>query len=65
MYTTDYDLIVAREKSRAFREEMKMLRMAQVAEAEKAGQPGLLARLVAMTSRVAHLPMPGREGAAA
>jgi hypothetical protein len=65
MYTTEYDLIVAQDRSRAFREEMRLLRLAQSAEGKTESRPSLLDRLITFTSRGAHVQTTQRNGAAA
>jgi len=66
MYLTDYDLVIAEDRSRALRDEMKALRLARAARAETTDRPGLFDRLVALASRGAHVHVPHRKvGAAA
>ena len=65
MYTTDYDLVVAQDRSRALREEMKLIRLAQAAQVETTERPSLLERLIAFTGRGARIRTTHRTGAAA
>ena len=66
MYLTDYDLVIAEDRSRALRDEMKAIRLARAARAKTTDRPGVIDRLVALTRRGAHVQMPHRKvGAAA
>ncbi len=66
MYATEYDLLVAEDRLRSRRDEMKALRMARAARTTTTDRPSLLDRLLALTSRGAHIQAPDRKvGAAA
>jgi hypothetical protein len=67
MYSTEYDLIVAEDRSCALRDEMRAIRLARAAQqAETADRPGLFDRLAALVSRGAHVQTSHRKvGAAA
>ena len=66
MYATEYDLLVAADRCRDRRDEMKMICLASAAQAEKLERPSLLDRLMERTSRALHFQAPRRKvGAAA
>lgn len=66
MYATEYDLLVAADRCRDRRDEMKMIRLASAAQAEKLERPSLFDRLMERTSRALHFQAPHRKvGAAA
>ena len=66
MYATEYDLMVAEDRLRDRRDEMKALRMAQAVQAETTGRPSLLDRLISLANRGAQVQAPQRKvGAAA
>lgn len=66
MYATEYDLIVAEDRLRGRRDEMKAIRMARAARPETPARPSLLDRLLALAGRGAHIQAPHRKvGAAA
>jgi hypothetical protein len=65
MYPTEYDLIVAEDRGRELQNEMKAIRLGQIARAERMEQPSLLDRLVALTSRGAHIHVSDRKAGAA
>ena len=61
MYTSEYDLIVAEDRARALRDEMRAIRLARAARTETADGPSLFDRLVGLASRVAHVQAPRRK----
>ena len=66
MYATEYDLMVASDRLRDRRDEMRAIRLARTAKAEALVRPSLLDRLIALTSRGAQVQAPHRKiGAAA
>jgi hypothetical protein len=66
MYATEYDLIVAEDRFRDLRHEMRAIRLAQAAQAEMTDHQSLFDRLIGMTSRGARIWAPRRKvGAAA
>ena len=66
MYLTEYELTVARDRSRAARDEMWAIRLAQAVQPETPARPSLLNRLVALAGRGASIPRDHRKvGAAA
>ena len=65
MYATEYDLIVAEDRLRDRRDEMKSIRMAKAAQAETPARPSLIDRLIGLTSRGAQVQAPHRKAGAA
>lgn len=65
MYATEYDLLVAEDRCRDRREEMRAIKLAQAATAMTTDRPSLLDRLLALTSRGAQIEAPHRQAGAA
>jgi len=66
MYITEYDLMVAEDRTRELQSEMRAIRMAKAARAEIADHPSLLDRLAALAGRGTHgQASRGKVGAAA
>jgi hypothetical protein len=66
MYATEYDLIVAEDRLRGRRDEMKAIRMARAARPETPARPSRLDRLLALAGCGEHIQAPHRKvGAAA
>ena len=66
MYATEYDLLVAEHQLADRRNEMKAIHIAQSVQATTTERPGLLDRLLALTTRGAQIQAPHRKvGAAA
>ena len=61
MYTTEYDLALAHDRFVELQAEMKAIRMAQASKAQSSEHPSLLDRLIAWTSRGAHIHAPHRK----
>ena len=61
MVATEYDLLVAEDRSRALRDEMKAISLARAARSESAPGPSLLDRLISLVSRGAHILAPHRK----
>ena len=55
MYTTEYDLMVAQNKSREFQNEMMAIRLAQSLRAESKQGPSLLDKIVSFASHSLHI----------
>jgi hypothetical protein len=66
MYATEYDLMVASDRLRDRRDEMRAIRLARAAQAEAIVRPSLLDRLIALATGGAQVQAPhGNVGAAA
>jgi hypothetical protein len=65
MYTTEYDLLVARDHYAEMRNEMDAIRMAQAIQAKSHHRPSLLDWVMLLTSRVQPAPAPQRHVGAA
>jgi hypothetical protein len=66
MVTSEYDLLVARDRFIELREEMRAINLAQRAKTEAGQQPSILDRVFSLFNRGAHVQAPSRKvGAAA
>ena len=66
MYATEYDLLVAEDRLRDRRDEMKSIRLAKAAQAQTTDRGSSIDRLLAFTARGALLRgAEGKAGAAA
>ena len=65
MYATEYDLLVAQDRLRDRRDEMRAMRLARISQSEAIGRPSLLDRLVAFVTGGTHVQAPGRKVGAA